>query len=51
MDILDKRYNEKIKKEGILVARKNRLNGSMSTIKPRQDVPEWAVDPEWTEGW
>ena len=48
LDKLDKRYNEKIKKDGGLVARKNRLCGSMSTIAPRQEVPEWAIDPDWT---
>ncbi len=38
---LDARYQEKTKKEGILVARKNRKDGSPSKALPRPGAPEW----------
>ena len=44
---MDSRYQEKIKKEGILVARKNRQFGSISKMEPRPDVPEWAIKSNW----
>ena len=49
LDTLDVRYQEKTKKEGILVAKKNRRNGSKSKKKPRLDLPEWAIDSDWAQ--
>jgi hypothetical protein len=47
---LDKRYEEKIRKEGILVARKPRKYGSPSNTFPPPDAPRWTVDQEWAKG-
>ena len=47
---LDKRYAEKNKKEGILVARKTRSLGGLSSEHPRPGVPDWMVDPDWQNG-
>lgn len=50
MGKLDARYEEKIKKDGILVARKNRKVGSPSQSSPPSGAPGWTIDPKWTEG-
>ena len=47
---LDSRYQDKTKKEGVLVAKKNRVYGSPSSRPPRPDAPQWAIDPEWKQG-
>ena len=44
------RYQAKTKKEGVLVAKKNRVDGSPSSRSPRPDAPQWAIDPEWKQG-
>ena len=44
---LDSRYQDKTKKEGVLVAKKNRVDGSPSSSP---DMPQWAIDPEWKQG-
>ena len=47
MDKLDARYEEKVKKEGILVARKTRKPGSPAKSHPPIGAPSWTVDAEW----
>ena len=47
---LDSRYQEKVTREGILVARKTRKEGSLSKTLPRHDAPQWTIDPLWTKG-
>ena len=47
LEKLDKRYEEKVKKEGLLVARKTRKLGSASNSSPPTNAPEWTVNPEW----
>ncbi len=44
---LDKRYTEKFKKESVLVARKNRIEGDPSNSHPH---PQWMLDPTWENG-
>ena len=44
---LDARYEEKVKKEGILVARKTRKPGSPAKSDPPAGAPDWTVHPEW----
>ena len=50
LEKLDLRYQEKISKEGVLVARKNCKNGGISETLPCLDVPEWIIDPKWRKG-
>ena len=38
---------EKIESSRVLVARKKRICGNS---KPRQEVPEWAINLEWEKG-
>ncbi len=44
---LDKRYTEKSKKESVLVARKNRIEGDPSNSP---NTPQWMLDPTWENG-
>ena len=43
MDRLDKRYQDKVSKEGGTVARKIRKQGAPSASFPPVDAPEWTV--------
>ena len=47
---LDKRYAEKNKKEGTLVARKTCSLCGLSSEHPRPGVPDWVVDPDLQNG-
>lgn len=47
---LDSKYQDKTKKEGVLVAKKNRVDGGPSSRPPRPDAPQWAINPEWKQG-
>ena len=47
LTILDKRYEDKVRKEGTFMARQLRHNGKPSTSEPPVDAPDWTVDPEW----
>ena len=40
---LDKRYEEKVKKDGGFMPRKQRETGSVSKSLPPVDAPKWAV--------
>ncbi len=42
-DTLDSRYSEKNKKECVLVAKKTRTEGPLSTAAPRTGAPQWIV--------
>ena len=50
LETLDERYEKKIKKEGVLVARKQRRVGSTSVTIPQCSAPKWTVDEEWAKG-
>ena len=50
LETLDERYEKKIKKEGVLVARKQRRIGSTSVTIPQCSAPKWTVDEEWAKG-
>ena len=45
--MLDKRYEEKVKKEGVLVARKCRKIGCPASSGPPPNAPDWTLDPNW----
>lgn len=47
MEKLDTRYEDKIKKDGVLVARKTRRTGSPAKSGPPPNAPSWTVDPKW----
>ena len=42
--VLDKRYTDKIKGEGVLMAKKLRQCGSSSTLLPPSGAPSWALN-------
>ena len=44
---LDERYNNKVKKDGTAMARKQRRLGCRSTSRPPDAAPKWTIDPEW----
>ena len=44
MEKLDTRYEEKVKKDGVLVARKT---GSPAKSGPPPNAPSWTIDPKW----
>ena len=46
---LDVRYDEKVKKDGMIMAKKQRKVGAPASCKPPADAPEWAVDAEWRQ--
>lgn len=47
LEKLDTRYEEKVKKEGVLVARKTRKTGCPARSGPPPNAPNWTVDPKW----
>ena len=47
MEKLDTRYEDKVKKDGILVARKTRKTGSPAKSGPPPNAPSWTIDPKW----
>lgn len=44
---LDERYDNKVKKDGTAMARKQRRMGCKSSSRPPEGAPRWTVDPEW----
>lgn len=44
---LDERYNNKVKKDGTAMARKQRKIGAPSASRPPPGAPQWVVDPQW----
>lgn len=44
---LDMRYDEKVKKDGVTIAKKSRKLGLISTCAPPPDAPDWTIDQEW----
>lgn len=44
---LDARYNNKVKKDGTAMARKQRKIGAPSASRPPPGAPQWVVDPQW----
>lgn len=44
---LDARYNNKVKKDGTAMARKQRKIGAPSASRPPLGAPQWVVDPQW----
>lgn len=44
---LDQQYDDRVKKEGITMAKKNRKIGFNSTTLPPSDAPDWTLDQEW----
>ena len=44
---LDKRYSEKIKGEGVLVLKKQRRQGSNSSLLPPPGAPSWTLNEAW----
>ena len=44
---LDERYNNKVKKDGTAMARKERKMGSPATSRPPEGAPRWAIDQQW----
>ena len=44
---LDEQYNDKVKKDGIAMARKTRHVGSPLLSRPPAGAPGWAVDTNW----
>lgn len=47
LEKLDARYEDKVKKDGILVARKTRKIGSPMKSGPPHNAPSWTIDPKW----
>ena len=41
---LDSRYEEKVKKDGTIMAKKHRKFGGYLSTKPPEDAPEWTVN-------
>lgn len=46
---LDSRYEEKVKKEGMLMAKQNRSQLSLASVPP-PIAPNWTINPEWNIG-
>ena len=46
---LDGRYDERVKKDGTIMAKKQRKIGAAASCKPPVDAPEWAVDAQWRQ--
>lgn len=46
---LDNRYDERVKKDGTIMAKKHRKIGGYSNTKPPADAPEWTVDVQWKQ--
>ena len=44
---LDERYEAKVKKQGMLMAKKVRKIGSMSSSTPPPEAAGWTIDKEW----
>ena len=47
LQTLDKRYADKIKGEGVLMAKKLRRPGCSSTLLPPAGAPSWTLDEAW----
>ena len=44
---LDERYNNKVKKDGTAMARKQRKIGAPSASRSPPGAPQWVVNPQW----
>lgn len=44
---LDERYEAKVKKQGMLMAKKARKIGSFASSVPPLETPGWTIDKEW----
>ena len=49
MKLLDERYEKRVRKEGGLFVKKNRILGEPSSSSPPALSPEWAVDAEYKQ--
>ena len=47
LSTLDERYNNKVKKDGTAMARKQRKIGAPSVSRPPSDAPQWVIDQQW----
>ena len=46
---LDGRYEERVKKDGTIMAKKQRKIGAPSSYKPPADAPDWTIDAQWRQ--
>ena len=46
---LDGRYDERVKKDGMIMAKKQRKVGAPASSTPPADAPEWTVDAQWRQ--
>ena len=46
---LDGRYDDRVKKDGTIMAKKQRKVGAPASCRPPADAPEWAVDAQWRQ--
>ena len=46
---LDSRYEEKVKKDGTNMARKQRIMGAPLSTAPPANAPQWTLDPQWVQ--
>lgn len=44
---LDRRYDDKVKKDGVTMAKKPRKIGFDSQSLPPPDAPEWTIEKQW----
>ena len=47
LSTLDERYNNKVKKDGTAMARKQRKIEAPSVSRPPPDAPQWVIDRQW----
>ena len=47
LSTLGERYNNKVKKDGTAMARKQRKIGAPSVSRPPPDAPQWVIDQQW----